>query len=130
MIGTAAALITMAIVNGGAQVASAKIQSNAAKNAVRAQQAGTDQAMQYAQNAYQQQQQLMSPYLAAGYQANNMMGRLIGPPGGARYASSGPPMAALPTTYGAQPGNQPTFVPTPRTTMAAPSVPFTQYGAR
>lgn len=101
MIGTAAALITAAVVGAGTQVASSVIGSKAAKGAAATQQAATDRAIGYAQDAYQYQQSLMSPYLAAGNQANAMMSRLLGPPGGARYASAGPAMPAPMPSYGA-----------------------------
>lgn len=61
-IGVGAALLIGSAVAGGTAVAGAKIQSNAAKNAAKAQQAGTDRAL-----AVQQQQN--APYLQVGQQA-------------------------------------------------------------
>ncbi len=60
-IGVGAAMLIGSAVAGGTAVASAKLQSNAAKNAAKEQQKGTDRALQV-------QQQANAPYLALGQQ--------------------------------------------------------------
>lgn len=55
--------------SAGSAVASAKIQSNAAKNAAKTQVASQDKAQTFNQQAFQQQQQALQPYISGGQDA-------------------------------------------------------------
>lgn len=55
--------------SAGSAVASAKIQSNAAKNAAKTQVASQDKAQTFNQQAFQQQQAALQPYISGGQDA-------------------------------------------------------------
>jgi len=96
-IGTTAALITMAAVEAGTAVASAKIQSNAAKNAAKTQAGGTQQALDFQKQMWGQQQQLMNPYLQAGGAATGLLSSVMRPPG--TPGAYRPGMANVPSPF-------------------------------
>jgi hypothetical protein len=77
-------------ISGGASLASAKMGSNAAKDAARIQSQSADKAAGMMNQAY-------APYLQAGASSMGMLGRLTGAPAAARYASEPlPPAAGMP----------------------------------
>lgn len=72
-IGIGAAMLIGSAVAGGTAIAGAKLQSNAAKDAAKAQQAGTDRALQV-------QQQANAPYMQLGQQAAGRLGQMAANP--------------------------------------------------
>ena len=90
-IGTGMAIGLGASALGG--LAKAKMQSNAAKKASKAQEQATKDARQIYQQGLGQMSQLYAPYINSGAGAMGTLGRLTTPGPGARYASPGPPNA-------------------------------------
>ena len=94
-IGTAAAIAIGAAASAAGQIASSKIASNASQRAARTQVTASNQALEYAKQAYAQAQQLQAPYLGIGNQSLSLLGRLTGNPQGMKVpvSSGAPPMA-------------------------------------
>lgn len=117
-IGVGAALLIGSAVSGGAAVAGAKMQSNAASKAQKAQQAGTDRALQI-------QEQTSAPYRQLGQQGVNQLMSMGAPqpytqqfrPGGGAPSSNGVqafnPGQPMPTlgSIGQPPQGSPQAVP-------------------
>lgn len=83
----------------GASIYGANKASNAAQSAAAQQQASIDKAQQFQQNAFNQQQQALSPYRQAGQTAlANLMAR--------QYGGS-PAQYGLPSGYGGAPAQPP-----------------------
>lgn len=102
-IATGTALALAAASSAGGNLIGAKLKSNAAKNAAKAQQQGTAQAQQYMQQGLSQLGSLYAPYINSGAGAMGTIGRLTTPGPGATYASPGPPNT-MPQPYGMSPG--------------------------
>lgn len=81
MIGTAMALGLMAATKAGSDITGAAISSHAANKATQAQQASIGKAMDFQKQMWGQQQQYQQPYMNAGANSVNMLGRLMTPPG-------------------------------------------------
>lgn len=75
--------LIMAGTSAATSVIGAKMASNASKKAADQQAASATQAMGVVDRAY-------APYLQAGQQAAGMLGRLVGPTAGTKYASPAP----------------------------------------
>lgn len=88
-----AAIAVPAIIGGASSIAQGIIGHKAASTAAKQQSAAADKAMAVNRDVYGQQMAGMQPYANTGGAANTLMGRLMGAPGGARFASAGPAQA-------------------------------------
>jgi hypothetical protein len=86
--GVATTIAIAAAASAAGSVASSKIQSNAAKKAASMQQQASNQGMDLQRQMYGQQMQMHSPYMGMGNSAANTLGRLMGAPAGAQFASA------------------------------------------
>lgn len=128
MIGTTAAILTAAGIAAGSQVASSVIGSKAAKSAAQQQQASANTALQYANQAYNQQMQAQAPYYNQGTAAFNTLSRLLTPPSGAKYAAPALAMPNYLTPYSYTGGPAGTMA-TPRT-VTSPLAPYMMNSTR
>jgi hypothetical protein len=88
-----AAVAVPAIVGGATSLAQGIMGHHAASTAAKQQSAAADKAMAVSRDVYGQQMAGMQPYANVGGAANGLMGRLMGAPAGARFASAGPAQA-------------------------------------
>lgn len=88
-----AAVAVPAIIGGASSLVQGIAGHHAASTAAKQQSAAADKAMAVSRGVYNDQMAGMQPYANVGGQANNLMGRLMGAPAGARFASAGPPQA-------------------------------------
>lgn len=85
-----AAVAVPAIIGGASSVVQGIMGHKASKDAAKQQSAAADKAMAVSRDVYGQQMAGMQPYAQVGGQANSLMGRLMGAPAGATFASPGP----------------------------------------
>jgi hypothetical protein len=97
------ALIAVAAISAGSQIAAAKMQSSAAKNAAKTQSASADRAMAFQKQQYEQARQDFSPYQQAGATSLGRLGSMAGQPAPtfqpgqqASFASLGNPLGGGP----------------------------------
>jgi hypothetical protein len=97
------ALIAVAAISAGSQIAAAKMQSNAAKNAAKTQSASADRAMAFQKQQYEQARQDFSPYQQTGATSLGRLGAMAGqqaptfqPGQPASFASLGNPLGGGP----------------------------------
>jgi hypothetical protein len=83
-----AAIAIPAIVGAASSIGGAAIQAQGAKSAAKTQQKGADRALQLQSQVYNDQRALMDPYVQAGQSSIGTLGRLMGVPEGARFASA------------------------------------------
>lgn len=125
--------------SAGSAVASAKIQSNAAKNASKTQVASQDKAQAFNQQAFQQQQAALQPYISGGQDAfSRLMAQHYGTGGlspgmrgtatlpGQTFTPPGPPPQAGP--LGQAMGGPPMGPQGPQALAAPPGGPQGQTG--
>jgi hypothetical protein len=92
-----AAVAVPAIVGGATSLAQGIMGHHAASTAAKQQSAAADKAMAVSRGVYNDQMAGMQPYANVGGAANGLMGRLMGAPAGARFASAGPQQAPAPS---------------------------------
>lgn len=90
-----AAVAVPAIVGGATSLAQGIMGHHAASTAAKQQSAAADRAMAVSRGVYNDQMAGMQPYANVGGAANGLMGRLMGAPAGARFASAGPAQAPM-----------------------------------
>lgn len=115
LIGTTAALITLAAVSAGSAVATAKIQSSAAEKAAKIQSESAKQQMDVYTNIWGQQQRNMAPYKQLGDNASALLASLMG---GGRVQPSLPQVPQVPQVPGLP------FNPSPNGQAQQPQLPY------
>lgn len=84
------AAITAAAIMAGSALAGGAMAANASKNAAKTQAQSAERAQQVNADMFRQQQQMQQPYMNLGNGAASMLGRLMGSPAGARFATPAP----------------------------------------